>query len=237
MPDPRNYDNKEDFMKDCIPIRIKEGDDQKRAVAVCSSMWERRKGVNNTEKIDSCVVEVLKRNPDLEEEYAYKICSTLHNDKRLSKKKSNKQFLSIYLDTFKKGKFSDVYEVTAVVSNTLLLHDNGTGVFIPDSELEKAIESLNGAYFNYDHKEEKIIGTVFGARKEDNKAKAYIRVFDKLAQEHIKLKLKNGEVPNVSVGFWGETYSTVNLGDKTIDIMYDIEFVHLSLVEEGACSE
>jgi len=238
MPDPKDYDNREDFMRDCIPIRIKEGDDQKRAVAICSSMWKRRnQGVDNTEKIESCVGEVLKRNPDLKEEHAYKICSTLHNDKRLSKKESNKQFLNICLDSFKEGKFSDVYEVTAVVSNTLLLHDNGTGVFIPDSELEKAVETLNGALFNYDHKEEKIIGTVFNAHKEDNKAKAYVRVFDKLAREHIKTKLKSGEVPNVSVGLWGETYSTVNLGDKTIDIMYDVEFVHLSLVEKGACSE
>jgi len=189
------------------------------------------------EKIESCVNEVLKRNPDLKEEHAFKICSTLHNDKRLSKRQCNKQSINICLESFEEGEFSDIYEVTAVVSNTLLMHNNGTGVFIPDSELERAIDSLNGVFFNYDHKEDRIIGTVFNARKEDNKAKAYVRVFDKLAREHIKSKLKSGEIPNVSVGLYGDTYSTVKLDDKVIDIMYDIEFVHLSLVEKGACSE
>jgi len=39
MPEPKDYDNKEDWMTACIPTRIDEGDEQDQAVAVCMNMW------------------------------------------------------------------------------------------------------------------------------------------------------------------------------------------------------
>lgn len=42
MPNPNAYDNRDDFMQACIPMRIDEGDTQERATAVCSSMWDNK---------------------------------------------------------------------------------------------------------------------------------------------------------------------------------------------------
>jgi hypothetical protein len=45
MPDPNKYNSKDDFIKACIPIVIKEGTakDNNQAVAICNSMWEKKK--------------------------------------------------------------------------------------------------------------------------------------------------------------------------------------------------
>jgi len=42
MPDPREGEEREEFIERCIPIVIEDGtaDDQEQAVAVCNSMWE-----------------------------------------------------------------------------------------------------------------------------------------------------------------------------------------------------
>jgi hypothetical protein len=44
MPSPKDYDNKEDFIKACIPIVIKEGTakDNNQAIAICNSMWDKK---------------------------------------------------------------------------------------------------------------------------------------------------------------------------------------------------
>lgn len=39
MPDPTDYDTRDDWMEACVPTRIEEGDDQDQAVAVCSEIW------------------------------------------------------------------------------------------------------------------------------------------------------------------------------------------------------
>jgi len=43
MPDPKKDEKKEDYMKRCIPILVKEGKSVSQAVAVCSSMFDNRK--------------------------------------------------------------------------------------------------------------------------------------------------------------------------------------------------
>lgn len=41
MPNPIDYDNREDFMEACIPIVMDEnGGDRDQAVAQCSGMWD-----------------------------------------------------------------------------------------------------------------------------------------------------------------------------------------------------
>lgn len=42
MPNPNEYDNKDEWMKACVPMRMDEGDDNDQAVAVCMGMWERK---------------------------------------------------------------------------------------------------------------------------------------------------------------------------------------------------
>lgn len=42
MPNPANYDNREEWMAACIPIAMEEGRERDQAVAMCSSMWENR---------------------------------------------------------------------------------------------------------------------------------------------------------------------------------------------------
>ena len=44
MPDPKAYDNKDDFISACIPKVLEEGTakDQDQAVAICNSMWDDR---------------------------------------------------------------------------------------------------------------------------------------------------------------------------------------------------
>lgn len=46
MPDPNNYQNEDEWMAACVPVRIEEGDEQDQAVAVCMSMWRERKSVD-----------------------------------------------------------------------------------------------------------------------------------------------------------------------------------------------
>lgn len=43
-PDPADYDNKDDFVKACIPLVLEEGsaEGQDHAIAMCNSMWENR---------------------------------------------------------------------------------------------------------------------------------------------------------------------------------------------------
>jgi HK97 family phage major capsid protein len=47
MPNPNDFDNQADFMKVCVPMRVKEGDKQEQAVAACLGMW-RNKGKSLT---------------------------------------------------------------------------------------------------------------------------------------------------------------------------------------------
>ena len=42
MPDPSNYDNREDWLEACIPTMIDEGREQDQAVAACMQMWRDR---------------------------------------------------------------------------------------------------------------------------------------------------------------------------------------------------
>lgn len=42
MPNPADYQNKDDFMKVCVPMRIKEGDAQDQAVAACMNIWNNK---------------------------------------------------------------------------------------------------------------------------------------------------------------------------------------------------
>ena len=39
MPDPNNYDNMADFMKDCMHETKAEGLEQKQRVGKCTGMW------------------------------------------------------------------------------------------------------------------------------------------------------------------------------------------------------
>jgi len=39
MPDISKYETEKDWLAACIPVRVKEGDEQDQAVAVCMSMW------------------------------------------------------------------------------------------------------------------------------------------------------------------------------------------------------
>ncbi|HSG31040.1 MAG TPA: hypothetical protein VLB82_05785 [Thermodesulfobacteriota bacterium] len=43
MPTPRRGENKDDFMKRCIPQVVGEGKPQEQAIAICSSLWEQNK--------------------------------------------------------------------------------------------------------------------------------------------------------------------------------------------------
>jgi len=42
MPDPADFDDKEIFMADCIPMAVDEGHAQDEAAAMCSAMWDER---------------------------------------------------------------------------------------------------------------------------------------------------------------------------------------------------
>jgi len=39
MPNPGEFDNRDEWFEACIPALIKEGKDQERAVAICGQMW------------------------------------------------------------------------------------------------------------------------------------------------------------------------------------------------------
>ena len=53
MPDPKNYDNEDDFMAACVPAVKEEGKDQDEAVAQCMSMWKERNAEKKSMPKDS----------------------------------------------------------------------------------------------------------------------------------------------------------------------------------------
>jgi len=44
MPNPSEYDNEQDWMAACVPIRIEEGNAQDQAVAACLNIWREHTG-------------------------------------------------------------------------------------------------------------------------------------------------------------------------------------------------
>jgi len=49
MPDPNEFDNKDDFMEKCVPMVIAEGKDNDQAVAICMNMWTDKKSITPKE--------------------------------------------------------------------------------------------------------------------------------------------------------------------------------------------
>jgi hypothetical protein len=51
MPNPKDYDNQDDWMAACVPTHIEEGDEQDQAVAACINIWQNRnKAMDNALK-------------------------------------------------------------------------------------------------------------------------------------------------------------------------------------------
>lgn len=42
MPEPKKSETKDEYMARCVPVLISEGKDKDQAVAICSSMYERK---------------------------------------------------------------------------------------------------------------------------------------------------------------------------------------------------
>ena len=42
MPTPNDNETREEWMARCIPVLINEGRNRDQAVAICSSMWDRK---------------------------------------------------------------------------------------------------------------------------------------------------------------------------------------------------
>lgn len=57
MPNPSDYDNREDWMSACIPAMMDEGYDQDRAVAACSNIWDNKSNID--ESIEDAVESYL----------------------------------------------------------------------------------------------------------------------------------------------------------------------------------
>ena len=65
MPDVAKYDNQKDWMAACVPVRIKEGEKQDQAVAVCLSIWRKRnKAVDYDKEISAIRHEWERQHPN-----------------------------------------------------------------------------------------------------------------------------------------------------------------------------
>jgi hypothetical protein len=42
MPEPKKDEDRDDFMKRCIPQLINEGKEKDQAIAICNSIWENK---------------------------------------------------------------------------------------------------------------------------------------------------------------------------------------------------
>jgi HK97 family phage major capsid protein len=51
MPNPNDFDNQADFMKVCVPMRMKEGDTNEQAVGACMGIWRGKKSMDREEII------------------------------------------------------------------------------------------------------------------------------------------------------------------------------------------
>lgn len=51
MPTPRASENRDDFLKRCIPMLINEGKPKDQAIAVCNAMWVNREAKINVQKM------------------------------------------------------------------------------------------------------------------------------------------------------------------------------------------
>jgi len=231
MPDPANYPDKSSFMSDCIKIVMKEGKTREQAIAQCLNVWRRYKGEKMT-TLSQCIEEVKADNPNLSDDHAKLICSTLKADHKLSKDNIE---LSIPFDLMTIEE-PHVYEATAIVANKLLMHSDNSAVFVPIKELRKGYKTIEGVNVNLNHELTRIVGAAYRPRLEGKELKVRIKINDPITNELIQSKLRNKEIPEVSVRIWGHSGNMAMLGDTVVSLLYDVEFLHLAIVAEGACS-
>ena len=62
MPTPRSGESKEDYIGRCIPQLKDEGKEQKQAIAICYSMWERRNENKEIENKLDRIIECISKN-------------------------------------------------------------------------------------------------------------------------------------------------------------------------------
>lgn len=101
MPNPKAGENKEHYIKRCIPQLMDEGKPQKQAIAICYSMWERKNESKIVEKIN-IYLEEEQDIKKVKKELAF-LRQSEKNKKITERGKKRKEHLENFL--FSKGIF------------------------------------------------------------------------------------------------------------------------------------
>jgi len=246
---PKKGESKDKFISRCISYIVKkEGKPQKQAIAICNSMWRRRK---------------MNENEDNEEykEFTF-ICpiTTYHavkpikqenneDNKKVIYKESDetRHAVAIIGDRFYKGKFLPAKELEKVYPKWKgTLHDiNHMGTtHLMGLGVVSDIRFFVGYQKNvtYDSKTKKVSMDIKGNEK---------TLYGKAWRGYVNLCEEAGKIPNVSIAFQGKlgtmkakdlpedvNYSDYGLKeDDIIEYIYDIRPQALSTVHSGACND
>lgn len=226
MPNPKDYKDKESFMKACIPMVQDEGTAKNpdQAVAICSHMWQDKDKKKNT---------VMKKlfvfNSDL-------VC---HYESNLT--------IGSNSNTTDTSSFNKYSEYDLVIDKCVMIvgEKEYNGVHFFTNEIKKSVKSFDGVPINIDHSDDKI-GDIVGYIKDvkmDGDKLICVPVFDRETKRYdevmgyIKTRFNAGSIPNVSIGAWVDIVEVKDEEGKTVELWgFDIEGDHLAVVVHGACS-
>jgi hypothetical protein len=239
MPTPKPGETRKDWMKRCIPIVIEEGtaDDSDQAVAICTSMWERRERGAAMSEQQHRIFRLRQAAGELR--------TALHSPGDPSEEREHL-----------------VVPVVALMEGVIFPVNAETPELVLAQELLKAPKSWNGEPACWDHPiigtqrvsaneprmlERYQVGRVFGARLKGKKlhVEAWLDTaraaeMGGLAAELLE-RIEAGEQIEVSVGAFVdlEMREGVYEGERYSAIWHDIKPDHLALLPAGttgACS-
>ncbi|MFW6174054.1 MAG: hypothetical protein ACOC5T_09945 [Elusimicrobiota bacterium] len=243
MPEPREDESKDKFIKRCIPYVINEGTakDGSQARAICESIWDDSKEENSMGEYEefSFLVSINKT----EEKIDLSDCEDCEEDYEIKENRA----VALVGDRFYKGAFLSAKELKKAHKgweNTL--HDiNHQGT----TDIKGLTATSNILYFvgynnnvRYDEKSKSMIMDIHIVDK-THYASAW--------RGYIELCEKSGQTPNVSVSFMAKTKS-MKVSDLPEDVdykayglskedsvvyIYDIQPQALSTVFRGACND
>jgi hypothetical protein len=189
------------------------------------------------EIISQCISSIKRDNPNISDDIAQSICSSLKEKGELTRKFSEEtKILAV-------GEYNTkTFPTIAIKANKILKYrttpEGVHYIYIPSETLEKAAKTMNGQSINWEHENKKRkLGTFENAHFKNNKLYGELKVTDSEYINWINSLKEQGKIPNVSVEFSNSTNDRIKIDDGFIEICYNLNFLGIALCERGICSD
>ena len=227
MPNTRDFSNQEDYMKVCVPERIKEGDDQDKAVASCMNMW--KEGWNAPKKESS-------------RKLTFKTMALAEAPEAIKNTKNRIKGSEIDSGLTSTQKSDDEHVAYGIVSTDDV--DTDGDVIEMEGLNTKTYESNPLFYYNHEHSFDFNIGKSIGLWKYDHylvSAFEFDKTQDSLGDKLYKL-YKEGRMSQFSIGFEENEVSEkpsvcAKYGSNCKRVIKKATLYEISAVDMGANTE